>query len=137
MTKTMYILRGLPGSGKSTLARKLASDWAICSTDKHFINEEGVYVFEPSRLGANHKKNQADVLYYATCSEPVIVVDNTNTRHWEYAPYIEIAKDHGYEIHIITVGNPRDPEHVKACAERNTHGVSLEAIVKMSERFES
>jgi predicted kinase len=70
----------VPGSGKSTLARQLASaveNSVICSTDAYFTTPEGVYVFDPKLLSANHAKNfrRAQALMD---EGRTVVVDNTN-----------------------------------------------------------
>lgn len=141
--KTVYILRGLPGSGKSTVAELLL--WGanregrrgeIYSTDYYFEDSQGNYKFDPDKLGEYHDKNFEDFCYGLKSGREVLIVDNTNTRHWEYQRYLDAAKEAGAFIQVVTVGSPKDPNHVRECAARNSHGVPLEAIRRMSDRFE-
>lgn len=62
-------------------------------------------------------------------------MDITNTRKWEYEKYLVLAEEHGYEIEEVIVGG-LDEESIKLYTERDVHGVPLETIRKMAERFE-
>lgn len=55
----MIIMRGLPGSGKSYKAKKLAQaeNGIIYSTDD-FFETTGKYIYDPSKIGEYHQKNQ-------------------------------------------------------------------------------
>jgi predicted ABC-type ATPase len=46
MSRTLYIIGGLPGSGKSTLARKLAD--VVFSEDDYWTEPDGSYHFSPT-----------------------------------------------------------------------------------------
>jgi len=133
-----YILRGLPGSGKSTIARELAAkaDAVICSTDNYFYDADGNYTFAPDLLSVNHKKNKEEFERACKLGREVVICDNTNTRKWEYDYYVKVAEQYGYQVHILIVGNPKDPAHVEECIKRNIHGVPAETIRRMSDRFE-
>lgn len=135
--KNAILLRGLPGSGKTNLALRILVEERkkICSTDSFFITKEG-YKFEPEKLAENHQKNQAQFEEACKFGTQVIICDNTNMKRWHLQPYIDIAKKYDYVITEILVGNPKDQEHQALCAQRNTHGVSLEAIQRMAEGFE-
>ena len=133
--KIMYIVRGLPGSGKSTLAKNLAGpDGVIYSTDDFFM-EGGEYKFDPKKIVENHMKNQARAK--AACESGIspIVIDNTNVQKWETRPYVQMAKDNGYQVKFMESNTPwaRDPEEL---AKRNLHGVPLEGIKNMLTRYE-
>ena len=53
--KTLILLRGLPGSGKSTLAKQLVNkDYAHKEADMFFVDSEGNYKFEPSKIKDAH-----------------------------------------------------------------------------------
>jgi predicted kinase len=65
-----------------------------------------------------------------------VVCDNTNSQRWEYEQYVKVAQSHGYEVHILTIGSPQDPDFIEACAKRNKHGLDLAAIKRMSNRWE-
>ncbi len=133
--KVMYIMRGLPGSGKSTQARALAgANGVIYSTDDFFM-EGNDYKFDPSKIVANHGKNQERAK--KACEEGIspIVIDNTNTQKWEARSYVQFAKENGYTVKFVeaTSAWSRDPEEL---AKRNLHGVPREGIENMLKRYE-
>tara|TARA_Y100000114_G_scaffold24762_1_gene20443 strand:+ start:949 stop:1467 length:519 start_codon:yes stop_codon:yes gene_type:complete len=157
MKNTCYILRGLPGTGKSTLARLIKGANAgydyyveIFSTDDLFINEEGVYEFDPSMLRQHHQENlRRATEYFARVvdvekeyppegyelrAEGIAIIDNTNVQHWEYEPYVTAAEEAGWDVQIIPLAwNYYDiPEYAK----RTKHGVPEEAIRRMADRWE-
>src|SRR5690554_7497102 len=53
MTKTLYIVRGLPGSGKSTLGLKIADIYSFAADD--FFDENYGGKFIPSKLSQAHQ----------------------------------------------------------------------------------
>ena len=138
MTKICYILKGLPGTGKSMLANALGNEGSIFSTDSYFM-VDGEYQFDPSKLGEYHKRNLDDATAFMERFAPhttpaICVIDNTNTQHWEYEKYEEVAKENGFMVQIITVEwNIND---IPLYAKRNSHGVPEEAIYRMAERWE-
>lgn len=132
--KTVYIMRGVSGSGKSTLAQQLAgANGIIHSTDSYFYDSNGNYQFDPSLLGDNHQKN-----YTAFCdsleTHDVVIVDNTNTQEWEYEGYVRKAEASNYQVvYVVLKPSLRDAQ---VYADRNTHGVPLDAIHRQISRFE-
>jgi NEDD4-binding protein 2 len=141
MAKICYILRGLPGSGKSMLAKNLRDSHTharVFSTDRFFM-VDGEYQFDPSKLGEYHTQNLAQATHFMEkgkkySSDILCIIDNTNTQHWEYEKYEEVAKENGFMVQIITVEwNIND---IPLYAERNSHGVPEEAIYRMAERWE-
>lgn len=135
--KRMIILRGVSGCGKSTRARELCSKVStaiICSADDYFMIN-GKYTFDPAKLEKAHEQCRSRAEKAAKDSVSLIVIDNTNTCHWEYKAYIDIGKEYGYDIEIIKVGS-LDDDSLKSYAKRNKHGVSLQIIRKMAKRFE-
>ncbi len=138
MTKVLYIMRGIPGAGKSTRAREIAKSYSlfcICSADHFFEDDKGNYSFNPKLLSEAHKYCR-ELTDEAMCNEtPCVIVDNTNTREWEFKPYLELADKYGYKVHIEVVGDFDDKSILKY-AERNTHGVPAEKVIEMARRFE-
>jgi adenylate kinase family enzyme len=142
------IVRGLPGSGKSTLSGKIYKDtlegkeWPltdghgdIYSTDDYFMHN-GEYTFNGRQLTKAHDWNRARVERAIDNEYDIVIVDNTNTQFWEMAAYIEYALDHDYVIEVVepqTEWAFDPPELFK----RNTHGVPMEAILKMKSRWDS
>lgn len=124
----LYIIRGLPGSGKSTLAKRL---YIFCLVDYHyeadmyFIDAEGNYKFDPSKLKDAH----------AWCQEAVrgqieggysVAVSNTFTQMWEMKPYLDMAEKLGYTVTVITCEGDYG----------SIHNVPEEAIQRMKDRWE-
>lgn len=130
--KKVYIMRGVSGSGKSTAARRLAGDSGkIHSTDDYFMHGEK-YLFDPSKLQRNHQLNFEAFRADLALGVSPIIVDNTNTRKWEYKNYVEAAKEAGYEVEIVEMPHP-DPF---TAAKRSLHGVPEESIRRMIARWE-
>lgn len=80
----------------------------VMSTDDFFarIDEEtGVdkYDFDFKKLKENHAKNQTRCAMAMELGMTPLFVDNTNTCLWEMTPYVELAKQHGYEVEIVDV----------------------------------
>ena len=153
--KKLVIMRGIPGGGKSTRVRLAMAGYvghgvrsmAVCSTDDEFLNKDGVYVFDATKLHFNHKNNQAKCQRMMMAEVQVIFIDNTNTTHKEMAPYKDLAKSYGYDVEEIIVGEENlfpgmdgrlsdFEDYIDMCAKRNTHGVPRDAILKMARRFE-
>jgi predicted kinase len=128
-------LRGLPGSGKSTLANSIVeSDFLICEADKYFYDKEGNYNFDGSKLKDAHEFCRNTVETYMKDSlvndqfYRKIVVSNTFTQKWEMDIYFTLAKTYGYQVYSLVVENRHGGV--------NQHGVPIEAVERMRNRFE-
>ena len=128
----LILVRGLPGSGKSTFANVILQQpnnnpQEVLSADDFFVNNEGVYVFDSSKIKEAHNYCQF------RCSERMrqqkvrIVVANTFTQEWEMDAYNQLAKEFGYMVFTVIVENRHGGE--------NQHGVPAEAIQRMKDRF--
>jgi len=100
---TLRIIRGLPGSGKSTLAKKLAAETPFTEhyeADMYFINADGDYKFDGSRIGAAHEwcYRQVESALYSGNS---VIVSNTFTTIMELEDYLNLAERVGVQL-IIT-----------------------------------
>lgn len=133
--KILYIVRGLPGSGKSTFAKKLVgSDFLVCEADKYFINDNGEYIFDSSKIKDAHQACQAMVEMYMMDSMVndqyyrEIAVSNTFTQEWEMKPYFELAEKYGYKVFTVIVENRH--------GGKNLHDVPEDKIEIMKNRFE-
>jgi tRNA uridine 5-carbamoylmethylation protein Kti12 len=137
----VIILRGIPGCGKSRCAEDLLKAYqaraereghrdvvAICSADHYMLNEEGKYEFKREWLQDAHKS--CLLKFMDTCLHPKVVerlvVDNTNIRAVEVAPYYQIAQAFGHEVGVLTV--VCDP---LVASTRNVHGVEADKIYQM------
>jgi tRNA uridine 5-carbamoylmethylation protein Kti12 len=144
--KLAIILRGLPGSGKSYWAEQYMASQGLAvavrvkqygyfSTDSFFICD-GKYRFEPQKLSQYHQLNLAGFIQALAHSEPLVICDNTNIARWEYCAYQVAAKALGYQVRVVTVGDPLSEQHQALCAKRNSHKVPLAHIKKMAQLFE-
>lgn len=125
------ILRGVPGSGKSTYVARNFAAAAWYSADNFFINDKGVYVFDPPKLPQAHGRCLKEFVQHLERRTGVdAVIDNTNTTAVEVAPYAALALAYGHELEIVTL--QCDP--IVAWG-RNTHGVPVEAVKAMHRRL--
>lgn len=134
MNKILFLIRGLPGSGKSTLGRIIWSEGVIFETDKYFIQENGEYKFDSSKLKEAHTwcKNQVEEAMKSNFKRedwyPEIVVSNTFTQEWEMKDYFDLAVKYGYKVISLIIENRHNG--------KNIHNVPEEIIDKMRKRFE-
>lgn len=140
MSKIVYILRGIPGCGKSTLAKFIfcgvekGTTAAYCSADMFFM-KNGEYNFELSKLAAAHEYCRFNFTLAVQNTIDVIIIDNTNTTHKEFKFYKDEAVKAGYQVQIITVGEFSE-EALATYAARNIHGVPIEKLKQMRDRFQ-
>ena len=135
--KELFLLRGLPGAGKSTLAKSLASSGYHFEADTYFINKDGEYKFDGSKLKEAHQYCQAAVEEAMSWDQNIeqalksdwrgIVVSNTFTQAWEMQPYYDLAEKYGYRVYSLVVENRHGGE--------NVHNVPREKIEEMARRF--
>ena len=128
--KTLILLRGLPGSGKSTLAKMLVGDkeYRHKEADMYFVDGEGNYKFEPSKIKDAHTWCQEEVDFLMRYEHSPVVVSNTFTKEWEMSAYNELAEKYGYRVHSIIVENRHNGV--------NEHGVPADKLEAMKNRFE-
>ena len=140
MSKTLYIIRGLPGSGKSTLGEKLASttrmynpltkEWSKShsyAADDWFTNKQGEYIFKPEELQEAHEDCQARVMGAMMDGVNNISVCNTFTQFWEAEPYVKLCEQYGYTPMVLE------------CQSQfgNIHDCPQEKINEMADRWDS
>lgn len=106
-----------------------------CSADDYFVDSDGVYNFDRDKLGKAHGYSKHTAEQAMSKDVDVVVIDNTNTMQKEMNPYEKMAKRKGYRVVKHVVGS-FDEESLKLYAERNVHGVPLEAIKRMAGRFQ-
>lgn len=130
--KKLIIMRGVPGSGKSSYVKEEFPDAAICSADRFMIDDDGNYKFDRNMIQTCHKLCRQEAEDAMADDVPLVVIDNTNIRVWEFRPYLDLAEKFGYEVEIIRIQEPTE----EVCAARNLHGVPIETIRRMRENFE-
>lgn len=129
----LVILRGLPGSGKSTEARMAFPEpKVICSADDF---QPDLRNFDPSRLGECHSECRMMAMNAMNRKCPLVIIDNTNSRKWEYAEYDLMAAVFGYEVEIRTIGG-RSEDDVAEYYLRGTKNTPESYIRAMAKRWE-
>ncbi len=119
----IYIMRGIPGSGKSTIAKTLSDN--VVSADNYFM-VDGEYQFDISKIGLAHQDCLTRYLALLLEEHETIVVDNTNIRAWEIAPYLALAPIYHHEVMIVNVDCDVD-----VAIARGTHGVPAGTVKRM------
>lgn len=147
MAAPVFIMRGISGSGKSYTAKLIRDTWdslkegmglldettecVIVSADDYFIWDDGSYHFDASVLKDAHASCKDHFRMALTHPNAAIIVDNTNTRRWEYNDYVVAAREAGRPVEIVRlVTTPA------AAAARNKHGLTFEMVQKQFDRFQ-
>ena len=126
----LFLVRGISGAGKSTLAHKLSCE--VVSADDFFM-VDGQYKFNATALPQAHQWCQSRAEFFLTAGNDVVVA-NTFCERWEMEPYIAMAKKFKATLTVVNLydGGLTDSE----LAARNEHGVNLDGISKMRQRYE-
>jgi len=128
--KELFLLRGLPGSGKSSIAKSLSTSMSgHVEADMFFLNHEGEYKFDASKLKEAHEwcRKEAES-YMKPHGFDRVIVSNTFTQEWEMDAYYNLARKYGYRVHSIIVENRHEGV--------NEHGVPADKLEQMKNRFE-
>ena len=126
--KIFYLVYGVPGSGKSTYVEKELKtkykDLQHFEADMFFYNKNGIYQFNPKKLGLAHKWCQTKFIEAMKNGFPVCV-SNTSLTPKEREVYFTKATAHDYEIHV----------HYCNGRFQNVHGVPEEKVEKMKNKL--
>ncbi|EJA3104079.1 ATP-binding protein [Vibrio vulnificus] len=124
----LTLIRGLPGSGKSTLAQQLAKQTLAVhlEADMYFVDQQGRYQFDPTRLEQAHRWCLNKVCQYLKQGRAVIV-SNTFVQHWEMKPYLRFAERHGLSVETLVCTGEYG----------STHDVPAQTIEKMRQRWQN
>lgn len=131
--KNVTIMRGLPGCGKSTYIKKWfinLPNIQIVSADNYFMMN-GVYAFDQLKLGLAHNDCLRRYLDRLNTLHEHVIVDNTNIRAYEIAPYYRLAEAYGYDPKIIWI-----QRSASLCIKQNIHKVPEGTIKSMANSFE-
>ncbi|MCU8259310.1 ATP-binding protein [Vibrio vulnificus] len=124
----LTLIRGLPGSGKSTLAQQLAKQTHAVhlEADMYFVDQQGRYQFDPTRLEHAHRWCLNKVCQYLKQGRAVIV-SNTFVQHWEMKPYLRFAERHGLCVETLVCTGEYG----------SIHDVPAQTIEKMRQRWQN
>jgi predicted kinase len=127
--KTLILLRGLPGAGKTTVAKMMVNeDYCHKEADMFFVDHEGNYNFELSKIKDAHAWCQEEVEFLLKLEHSPVVVSNTFTQEWEMDAYYKLAEKYGYRVVSMIVENRHNG--------KNLHGVPDDKLEIMKKRFE-
>ena len=135
MIKRLVIMQGHSGSGKSTLINDLVQGTlkeksVVLSTDNYFMDEDGWYIFDESKLKRYHHQTWlecANIMRNAyqyddkgNMIKPFddvewIWLDNTNCKDEDVKKYIDYANLYGYQVSFFRVDGEHEskaPNHV-------------------------
>lgn len=130
----LILLRGVPGSGKTTLGEVILytpgsnNTNNVLSADDFFIDENGNYNFDSTKLKEAHNQCQLKCAERMKHQLSKIVVANTFTQEWEMKTYFEMAERYKYRVHTVIVEN----RHLN----KNVHDVPDDKVQIMKDRFE-
>lgn len=123
--KKLLIMRGPSGAGKDYWISHNAPNAKIISTDNYFM-VNGEYKFDITRLAEYHNYTLRDCVAHLQIGTPFIVINNTNTRVFEIAPYYRLGEAFGYEVEIVWI-----IAHPDKCKAHTQHNVPPQNIDKM------
>lgn len=131
--KRLIMIIGVPGSGKTTKAKELlkmlkgkAIQAVHYEADMYFTEQDGTYVFDPSKLGEAHDFCQSRVFAAMRKGTVNVIVSNTFIKAWERVPYFHMALQFGYDVLIIRMNNQYG----------SVHGVPEDKIEHMKNNIE-
>ena len=96
----------MSGAGKTEHAELIVGDHedrAEITVDRFFEDDNGTYTFDFTRIKEAYEwcKNETKLLLEDEYE--IVVVHNSFTRKWEAEPYFNLAKEHGYEVQVISL----------------------------------
>lgn len=124
--KMMYIVRGLSGSGKSTIAQHLSNSTGaeVCEADDYFVTSSGEYDWDESKLKQAHDRCYNKVLANLEQGKDVII-SNTSLVERELKPYLNLAKQYGYNVQTLLVQS----------LFKSTHDVAHSTMLKQKQKL--
>lgn len=128
----VIIMRECPGSGKTTFLNKEYPTAFICSATAYFTNKNGQYKFYKDGLSQSHTYCMNAFMAALANNLPIIAVDNTHIKLWEFENYIDKAIEYSYEIEVLRM----KVDDAEEAARRNIHGVPIGKVLWMHENMQ-
>lgn len=135
--KRLILIRGLSGAGKTEHAELIvgdSEDRAEVTVDRFFEDDNGNYTFDFNRIKEAYEWCKDETKLLLEDGYDVVVVHNSFTRKWEAEPYFHLAKEHGYDVQVISLydGGLND----KDLSERSVHGLNVHQISEQRKRWD-
>lgn len=136
--KLVIILRGLPGTGKTFIAENYLKainpeSNIILSADDYFV-KNGVYRWDINKNDEAYQWNFERFKKAIAGGKELIIIDNTNLKHYHYFHYVDFAQANNYLVIVSII--PHNDVDDRRLAERNIHNVSTFTIKGMRRNFE-
>lgn len=135
------VLSGVSGAGKSTYIKGVlipenagANNITIVSANNFFIDANGSYYFEPSKLQLAHADCFRKFIVACQNEHDVVIVDNVNAGIDEASPYMLAGEAFGYESELITI-LCRDSHELVKMKRRSPHRVGWETMKRQHHRI--
>lgn len=132
--KTLLIIRGVSGSGKTTLANRLT---IYNSCADYFFDAYHNGEWKASLLHKAHEYCYNTIRDYMINNKQLIAVHNTFTREKEIKPYIDLAKEYGYQYFSIIVENVNETESVHSVPEETLTSQENRFVVKLRNKYKN
>jgi histidinol phosphatase-like enzyme/predicted kinase len=134
-TKTLYLVCGCPGDAKSTLAQMIADALGtraiVAADDMPGLYVDGLYQIHLQKSAHDWCRNE--VIEWMRYGAMNIIVHNTFIRQMYREPYLALAKEYGYAVHVITSEGVVFPDGRRTSS---IHNVPEEVLSAMRQSWE-
>lgn len=134
--KIALILRGVPGSGKSSFVDMILKAYpmaAIHAVDDLHRDSDSHFVWNEPKTRAFYLLNFANFIKSCESEMPLVVCDCINLTVEDFEPYLEAAREFGYQAYVVVPDMPT----AEVAAVRNAHGVTKHQIDEMFNSWEN
>jgi predicted kinase len=132
MTRTLYIIRGLPSAGKSTLAKDLSPNWNT-SLDDFRVNTTAAPTYDPNTYPLLVARVQQLVTQWMKEGRTPIAAANVNWSRSDVNDWLLLAASYGYRAAVVHVETDLTDEQLAARSETKA---PIDAIRRFRERWQ-